>query len=321
MGKSSQTSAASAMRRARAADIGRYTLVIVLLAIIVVTAIGNPRFLSISNMLNILFQVTTLGIVSFGQTLLLVAAGLDLSVGAMLSVAGLVSALVIIATQSLVLGMLAGVLTGAPIGLANGLLIATNRATPFIVTLGTMTFLQGVAIIISGGSPINGVDSLFNIFGVGGLFSIPVPIYVMILTLIIGVFILRRSVLGRYAFAIGGNEEAARLSGVPVWRAKAALYTVNGAFVGIAAVVLTGILDSALPSMGTGYELQAIAAVVIGGTPLFGGRGTILGTLGGVLLLGLVNNSMNLLGIGANYQSAVLGVIITAAVLLQRKKG
>ncbi|HXT07617.1 MAG TPA: ABC transporter permease [Roseiarcus sp.] len=320
-GKSSQTSPVSAMRRARAADIGRYTLVIVLLAIIVVTAIGNPRFLSISNVLNILFQVTTLGIVSFGQTLLLVAAGLDLSVGAMLSVAGLVSALVIIATQSLILGILAGILTGALIGLVNGLLIATNRATPFIVTLGTMTFLQGVAIIISGGSPINGVDSLFNIFGVGGFFSIPTPIYVMVLTLIVGFFILRRSVLGRYAFAIGGNEEAARLSGVPVWRTKAALYTVNGAFVGIAAVVLTGILDSALPSMGTGYELQAIAAVVIGGTPLFGGRGTILGTLGGVLLLGLVNNSMNLLGIGANYQSAVLGVIITAAVLLQRKKG
>ena len=319
LGQSSEKPATPGLRKARVADIGRYTLVIVLLAIIVVTAIGNPRFLSFNNLMNILFQVSTLGIVSFGQTLLLVAAGLDLSVGAMLSVAGLVSALVIIATHSVILGILAGILTGAVIGLVNGLLIATNRATPFIVTLGTMTFLQGAAIIISGGSPINGVDQLFNIFGMSGFLSVPYPIYVMVLTLIIGIFVLRHTVLGRYAQAIGGNEEAARLSGVPVWRTKVALYTFNGAMVGIAAIVLTGILDSALPSMGTGYELQAIAAVVIGGTPLFGGRGTVLGTLGGVLLLGLVSNSMNLLGIGANYQNAVLGIIITAAVLLQRK--
>lgn len=300
-------------------EIGRYTLVIVLAVIIAATAIGNPRFLSFNNIFNILFQVATLGIVSFGQTTLLVSGGLDLSVGAMLSVAGLVSALVIIGTKSMVLGILAGLFAGTLIGFVNGLLIATNRATPFIITLGTMTFLQGLAIIISGGSPINGVDVLFNVFGVGGLFSVPYPIYVMLFTLLVVFFILRRTVLGRYAFAIGGNEEAARLSGVPVWRAKVALYAVNGFFVGVAAIVLTGILDSALPDMGTGYALRAIAAVVIGGTPLFGGRGTIIGTLGGVLLLGLVSNSMNLLGVGANYQSAVLGVIITAAVLLQRR--
>ena len=126
--------------------------------------------------------------------------------------------------------------------------------------------------------------------------------------------------LGRYAFAVGGNEEAARLSGVPVRQIKIGLYALNGMIVGkFAAIVLTGILDSALPNMGVGYELRAIAAVVIGGTPLTGGRGTVLGTLGGVLLLGLVSNSMNLLGVGANYQSAVLGLIITAAVLLREK--
>ena len=199
----------------------------------------------------------------------------------------------------------------------NGVLVATKRATPFIVTLGTMTFLLGVAIVISGGSPINGAGMLFDVFGLGSLLGVPSPVYVLLATLVVTSVVLRRTVLGRYAFAIGGNEEAARLSGVPVRKIKIGLYTLNGLIVGVGAVVLTGIL---LPNMGTGYELRAIAAVLIGGTPLFGGRGTVIGTFGGVLLLGLVSNSMNLLGVGANYQSAVLGLIITAAVLAQKKR-
>jgi ribose/xylose/arabinose/galactoside ABC-type transport system permease subunit len=182
-----------------------------------------------------------------------------------------------------------------------------------------MTFLQGVGIVISGGSPINGAGALFDVFGLGSTLGVPNPVYVMAAVLVVIFLVLRRTLLGRYGFAIGGNEEAARLSGVPVRAVKVGLYTLNGLIVGVAAVVLTGILDSALPNMGTGYELRAIAAVVIGGTPLFGGRGSVIGTLGGVLLLGLVSNSMNLLGVGANYQSAVLGLIITAAVLLQRR--
>ena len=302
-----------------ALGIGRFTLLIVLLLIVAVTAIGNPRFLTPHNLLNILFQVSTLGIVAAGQTVLLIAGGLDLSVGAALSVAGLATALVIVATGSVVLAALAGVGAGLVIGAITGMLIATNRATPFIITLGTMTFLQGVAILISGGSPINGVDELFNVFGMGDFLHVPWPVYVMLLAIVAVFLVLRFTSLGRYAFAIGGNEEAARLSGIPIRRTKIAFYTLNGLFVGVAGVILTGILDSGLPSMGTGYELRAIAAVVIGGTPLIGGRGTVIGTLGGVLLLGLVSNSMNLLGVGANFQSAVLGLIITAAVLLQKK--
>jgi ribose/xylose/arabinose/galactoside ABC-type transport system permease subunit len=299
--------------------LGRFTLLIVLLLIIVVTAIGNPRFLSVNNLLNILFQVSALGIVAAGQTILLIAGGLDLSVGAALSVAGLATALTIASTGSIALAALAGVLAGVAIGAVNGALIATNRATPFIITLGTMTFLQGVAILMSGGSPINGTGALFDVFGTGSFARVPWPVYVMLLSIAAVFLVLRFTTLGRYAFAIGGNEEASRLSGIPVRRMKIALYALNGLFVGVAGVILTGILDSGLPSMGTGYELRAIAAVVIGGTPLIGGRGTVIGTLGGVLLLGLVSNSMNLLGVGANFQSAVLGLIITAAVLLQKK--
>lgn len=302
------------------ADIGRYALLITLVAIVILTALGNPRFLSVNNMFNILFQVSVLGIVAYGQTFLLISAGLDLSVGAMLSVSGLTTALVIQSTGSVPLGVLAGLATGAALGFLNGLLVSTNRATPFIITLGVMTFLQGLAIIICNGSPINGSGYLFDYFGIGDLFGVPYPVYVMVLVLIAVFLLLRMTVLGRYAFAIGGNEEAARLSGIPVKQVKIALYTLNGLIVAIGAVVLTGMLDSALPNMGTGYELKAIAAVVIGGTPLLGGRGTVLGTLGGVLLLGLVSNSMNLLGVGANYQNAVLGIIITAAVILQKPR-
>jgi ribose/xylose/arabinose/galactoside ABC-type transport system permease subunit len=318
MTSSTMTAAQPVVRRqslVQTLGLGRFTLLIVLLLIIVVTAIGNPRFLSVNNLLNILFQVSALGIVAAGQTILLIAGGLDLSVGAALSVAGLATALMIASTGSIALAVLAGVAIGA----VNGALIATNRATPFIITLGTMTFLQGVAILMSGGSPINGTGALFDVFGTGSFARVPWPVYVMLLSIAAVFLVLRFTTLGRYAFAIGGNEEASRLSGIPVRRMKIALYALNGLFVGVAGVILTGILDSGLPSMGTGYELRAIAAVVIGGTPLIGGRGTVIGTLGGVLLLGLVSNSMNLLGVGANFQSAVLGLIITAAVLLQKK--
>src|SRR5665213_380725 len=142
-----------------------------------------------------------------------------------------------------------------------------------------MTFLQGVAIVISGGSPVNGVDALFDIFGVGSAFGVPYPVYALLAAVVAVFLVLRFTTLGRYAFAIGGNEEAARLSGVPVRRIKVGLYALSGLMVGAAGVILTGILDSGLPSMGTGYELRAIAAVVIGGTPLLGGRGTVIGTL------------------------------------------
>ena len=300
-------------------QMGRGALLMTLVVLVIVTAIGNPRFLSLNNLLNVLFQISVLGILAVGQTTLLISRGMDLSVGASLSVSGLAAGLTILATGSTTLGVFAGLATGTLIGFVNGVLCASNRANPFIITLGTMTFLQGVAIIISGGSPINGSGALFDVFGLGSTFGIPNPIYVFVLVLVVVGIFLRRAVLGRFAFALGGNEEAARLSGVPVRRSKIALYALNGLMVGCGAVVLTGMLDSALPNMGTGYELRAIAAAVIGGTPLSGGRGSLLGTLGGVLLLGLVSNSMNLLGVGANYQSAVLGTIITAAVLLQRR--
>jgi len=299
--------------------LGRYILLIVLLAIVLVTGLINPRFFNPNNLFNILLQVSVLGVVAMGATVLLISAGLDLSVGGMLSVSAYVSGIVIGVTGSTTLGIFTALLVATAIGAFNGLLVATDRAHPFIITLGMMTLLQGIAIAISRGSPINSMGNLFSLIGIreiGGI--IPLPVIIFLAVTILVAFFLRKVPLGRYAYAIGGNEEASRLSGVKTKQVKVALYTINGLLVGIAAVLLSSILDSALPNMGTGYELRAIAAVVIGGTPLFGGRGSVWGTLAGVLLLGLVSNSINMLGISANFQDVVLGIIILFAVMSQK---
>ena len=302
------------------ATIGRNILVLVLLAIIIFTGIINPRFLSLQNILNILQQISVLGIVSIGVTILLISGGLDLSVGSLISLSAYVGGLTIVQTHSLGLGILALFACAVFFGFLNGVLAATERAHPFIITLGTMTFLQGIAVVICRGSPINGMGGLYELIGIRDIFGLPAPSIIFIGLLILSHFFLRNIPLGRYAFAIGGNQEASRLSGIRISRMKIALYALNGLFVGVAALVLSSILDSALPTMGTGYELRSVAAAVIGGTPLFGGRGNVFGTLGGVFLLGLVSNSINLLGISANFQGVVLGAIMVAAVMFQKSQ-
>jgi len=300
-------------------EMGRYFLFVVLIAIVLLTGIINPRFFNPNNLFNILLQISVLGVVAMGATVLLISAGLDLSVGSMLSVSAYISGMVIGITGSTYLGILTALAVATAIGAFNGLLVATDRAHPFIITLGMMTLLQGVAVAISRGSPINSMGNLFSLIGIreiGGVIPVPVIIF-LVVTILVWIF-LRKVPWGRYAYAIGGNEEASRLSGVKTKKVKIALYTLNGFLVGIGAVLLSSILDSALPNMGNGYALRAIAAVVIGGTPLFGGRGSVWGTLAGVLLLGLVSNSINMLGISANFQDVVLGTIILFAVMSQK---
>ncbi|NLJ50073.1 MAG: ABC transporter permease, partial [Candidatus Atribacteria bacterium] len=302
------------------ASFGRNILVLVLLVIIIFTGIINPRFLSLQNILNILQQISVLGIVSIGMTILLISGGLDLSVGSLISLSAYVGGLTIVRTHSLGLGILALFACAVFFGFLNGVLASTERDHPLIITLGTMTFLQGIAVVISRGSPINGMGGLYELIGIRDIFGLPAPAIIFIVLLILSHFFLRNIPLGRYAFAIGGNQEASRLSGIRISRIKMGLYALNGLFVGVAALVLSSILDSALPTMGTGYELRSVAAAVIGGTPLFGGRGNVFGTLGGVFLLGLVSNSINLLGISANFQGVVLGTIMVAAVMFQKSQ-
>lgn len=296
---------------------GRNVLLLVLVAIVVITGIVNPRFLSVQNFLNILLQISVLGIVSLGATVLLVSGNLDLAVGSLLSLSAYIAGMMLLRGVSLPLAVLICLSVATFFGFFNGFLTALERAHPFIITLGMMTFLQGIAVVISRGSPINGMGGLYELIGIRSVFRVPLPVILFGVLFVLTHFFLRNFPLGRYAYAIGGNQEASRLSGIRVGRVKMALYAMNGLFVGIAALVLSGILDSALPTMGTGYELRGIAAVVIGGTPLFGGRGGVWGTLLGVFLLGLVSNSLNLMGISANFQSVVLGAIMVIAVMFQ----
>ncbi|MEN3186185.1 MAG: ABC transporter permease [Atribacterota bacterium] len=296
---------------------GRNVLLLVLVAIVLISGVVNPRFLSVQNFLNILLQISVLGMVSLGATVLLVSGNLDLSVGSLISLSAYVAGMGLLRGVSLPLAIFLCLSVATLFGFFNGFLTSLERAHPFIITLGMMTFLQGIAVVISRGSPINGMGGLYELIGIRSILRIPFPVILFGVLFMFTSFFLRHLPLGRYAYAIGGNQEASRLSGIRVGRVKIALYAINGLFVGIAALVLSGILDSALPTMGTGYELRSIAAVVIGGTPLFGGRGGVWGTLLGVFLLGLVSNSLNLMGISANFQNVVLGAIMVMAVMFQ----
>lgn len=294
-------------------------LLAVLLVLVVVTASQSEVFLTVGNLRNILLQISVLAVVACGMTLLMIAGGIDLSVGSLMSLAAVTIALLGAAGVPLPVALLAGLGIGVVIGAANGLLAAWGKAHPFIVTLGVSILLQGVALSVSGGVPISTIDPALVAFGASNVGGIPGPVIVAGSALLITGFLLRYTVFGRTLYALGGSEPATRLAGIPVRRVKVLLYAINGVIVTIAAVVLMSRIASAQPLMGTGYELQAIAAVAVGGTPLAGGRGSIVGTLLGVVLLGVISNSLNLLGVSSSFQYVLQGAVIVVAVMSQRR--
>jgi len=254
------------------------------------------------------------------MTLVILLGGIDLSVGSILALSSVAIATLIQAGFNPLLATLLGVVGGGLMGLFNGLVISKGKVAPFIATLASMTILRGLALVVSGGSPITGFDSdLFSMLGggyVAGL--VPIPVVWMLIMFGLFAFLLKKTVFGRHVYATGGNEEAARLSGVKVDQIKLWVYTLSGAMSAMAGVVLTSRLNSAQPTAGSGYELDAIAAVVLGGTSLTGGRGWIFGTLMGALLIGVLNNGLNLLGVSSFYQQVIKGVVILLAVLIDR---
>ena len=283
-------------------------------------AILSPDFLTIANLFDVMRQVSINAIIAFGMTLVILLGGIDLSVGSILAVSSLVIALLMKAGDATALATLIGVLCGAVMGAANGLLVTKGRVAPFIATLGMMTLLRGVALVLCQGSPVSGFSGqIFSALGGGYLARlIPLPVVWMLLLFAILWFVLDRTVFGRHIYATGGNSEAAALSGVNVDRVQILVYTLSGLTAAIAGVILTSRLDSAQPTAGAGYELDAITAVVLGGTSLAGGRGWIFGTLLGALLIGVLNNGLNLIGISAFYQQVIKGSVILLAVLLDR---
>lgn len=298
--------------------IQKYGMILILILITIIFSLLSPNFLTYSNIVGILRQVSIIGIIAAGQTLVIITAGIDLSVGSIVALSGVVSAAVALGTDNAILGIGAGLLAGALIGLFNGFLISKIKLAPFIVTLASMTLFAGLALVLSEGNPIIVADPVYQFIGQGYLGPIPFPIILLLAVYAILYFVLKKTIHGQYIYAMGGNEKATILSGIKVDRHKIIVYATSGLLAGLAAIILTSRLSSATPVAGAGYELDAIAAVILGGTSLFGGRGNVLGTLVGVLILGVLTSGMNLINVSPFYQDISKGVIILVAVIIDR---
>jgi ribose transport system permease protein len=276
----------------------------------------TPHFLTVPNLLNIAQQTSINAIVAVGMTFVIISGGIDLSVGSIVAMSGVVLGVALQAGQPLPLALAAAVGVGAACGLVNGAIVSWGGLPPFIVTLGMMSIARGAALLFTEGRPVSGFDPGFRSLATGHVGLVPSPIVVTIVVYLIAHLVLTRTTFGRYVYAIGGNEEATRLSGVAVRRHKTMIYAVSGLMSAIAAVILTARLNSAQPIAGMMYELDAIAATVIGGTSLMGGEGTLQGTLVGALIMGVLRNGLNLLGVSSFLQQIVIGAVIIGAVLV-----
>ena len=297
----------------------RFGILFAFILLMVVLAFLSDSFLTVNNLLNIARQVSINAIIAAGMTLVILTFGIDLSVGSVLAFSGAIIAGLLSRGHPLVVGIGAGLLVGGLIGLVNGLIITKGGVQPFIATLGMLTIARGATLVYTDGRPITGLPDAFVWLGAGEIARIPVPVVIMTFVFAASYVVLTQTVLGRYIYAIGGNEEAARLSGVNVTFYKTAAYTIAGVLSALSGVILTARLNSAQPTAGMGYELDAIAAVVLGGTTLAGGEGGIGGTLLGAFIIGVLNNGLNLLNVSSFYQQVVKGVVILLAVLLDRR--
>lgn len=291
-------------------------LAINLLALAVICLIlsfATDRFLTIVNITNVLRQISAVAICGSAVTLLMVSGGLDLSVGAVVALSGVVAAL--LANQMPVpLAFAAGVGVGALVGLLNAVLVVGIGINSVIATLGTLYIARGSALLITNGVPVYQVPPGYSYLGTGTLVGVPLPIVVMVVVVIAFLILERRTLLGRYAVAVGSNEQAARLSGVPTLETRAILFILSGAAAGLAGIVISSRLNAGLSTAGVGFEFEVIVATVLGGTSLLGGQGTVIGLIVGALIVGVVANGMNLLGIPSFWQTVALGTVLVLAV-------
>ena len=287
-----------------------------LLVLSAVLWIATPHFLTASNLLNVVEQSAIIGVLSVGMTIVIITGGIDLSVGSIVALSGIVFGLALRTGVPVALAALLGLGSGALCGVANGALVTLGRLPPFIATLGMMSVARGAALVLSDGRPISGFPGAFRWIATGSVFGLPVPAILMAGAYVVAHLVLSRTVLGRYSYAIGGNEEAATLSGLNVRRVKIAVYAISGLCSALTSLLLVARLDSAQPIAGMSYELDAIAAVVIGGASLLGGAGSVAGTLIGALIMAVLRNGLNLLGVSSYVQQIAIGVVIVVAVLV-----
>ncbi|MTI67352.1 MAG: ribose ABC transporter permease [Firmicutes bacterium] len=302
----------------------KYKSVIGLIVFSAIIAIINPRFLYTSNILNVLRQTSINSIIAAGMTFVILTGGIDLSVGSTLALSGAIAASLIALGMNAFLVIIIAILVGALIGAFNGVVISKGKVQPFIATLAAMTLVRGYTLVYTDGKPIStGYEQnaeIFSKIGAGYFLGIPIPIYIMAAVFIIAYYILKHTRLGRYVYALGGNEDATKLSGINTDKIKIYVYAISGALAALSGLIITSRLSSAQPQAGSGYELDAIAAVVLGGTSLAGGVGSVLGTIIGALIIGILNNALNLMDVSSYYQLLAKGLVILIAVLLDRKE-
>ena len=310
----------------------KYAIIGILLLFIIALAIATGgNFLQTQNLINVIRQVSAIGVIAVGMTFVIIARGIDLSVGSILGMSAVVSASLVQmpgAANTLypnlslpaIVGVLAGLGVGAVLGLVNGSLVAYFKIAPFIATLGMMTAARGMALIYTGGRPLSKLNPAFNWIGQGDILGIPVPIIIFTLVAVVAHLMLSRTRFGRHVFAYGGNEQAARVSGININRINLGIFTMTGLLAGLAGILLAARIGSGNPQLGVGIELDAITATVIGGTSFAGGVGTIWGTIVGALIIGIINNGLDLLNVSPFMQQVVKGVIIVVAIIIDERK-
>jgi len=295
-------------------------ILLALILLMTAVTIFAPNFISGSNLYLVSRQISFVAIVAYGELFVILTGGIDLSVGSIMGLSGVISALAMAGQQPIWFSVLLGLLTGIACGLINGLLISYVRIAPFIVTLGMLSFARGVILIITKGWPVTNIPKPFLVVGQGDLLALPIPLWVMILLGVIAHFVLSKTTFGRRTYAIGGNEQATFLSGINVKKIKVFLYMISGAMSAVVGIILIARFNSAQADTGTGWELDAIAAAVIGGTSLSGGSGSILGVIIGAAIMGVIRNGLVLMRVSAYWQTAVIGIIIVLAAVLDRLK-
>lgn len=295
--------------------------VVVLLVLFGALTLGSDQFLTADNMANLARQVAIFGIIAVGQLLVILTAGIDLSVGSVLGLAGCVTAELLVHGVPIPLALIGGVAVAVLAGLINGALVSYANLPPFIVTLGMLGIARGVVLVFTNASTIQPLPDAFGEIANGSLLGVPNLLWIFVFVAVLAAFVLRRTVFGRYIYAIGSNPESARLAGVPVKRVLVAVYAIAGLLAGVGGVLFTSRLNAGIPTAGTGYELNAIAACVIGGASLFGAKGGAFGAAAGALIVATLNNGGNLLAINSFYLQIIIGLLILVAVFFDQWQG
>jgi ribose transport system permease protein len=285
-----------------------------LIVLVIALSIASPHFLTNTNLSSVVRQTAVINIMSLGMTVIIIAGGIDLSVGAILAMGGVLGTMALERGASIPAGVAIGILTGLLWGTCNGVLTTRLRIAPFIVTLGTLGIIRGVTLIITNGLPVHRIPRSFSLLGEGTVLGVPFVLWVLVLCAFVTHIILEHTKLGRYAFAIGSNPSAAVYAGVPVAIYTTVVYAYGGMLTGLAGMIEASRLMTGQPTAGNGYELQAIAAVIIGGGSFYGGEGSVVGTLIGAFIMGLLSNGSDLLGVSPYLQQAIIGGVIILAV-------